>query len=489
MHALYALDGLKALDVATVVHGLHDADPHVREHALRLAESFASAPEVQTRLEQMTDDADPRVRYQLAFSLGSVPGAMPSRALVKLAQRDGADSWFRLAILSSVNGRAGDVFRLLLADREFRAAAHGRALLATLAAVIGAANRANEVASLARGLDTLPTEEQALTKDLVRGLVARLPAAGRERFARQTEGQAGALLAELLRDALLIAPDAKRSVADRVVAVRTLGLASFADNRELFRNLLKFQQPPPVQAAALETLAGFDQPGVPALVLEAWPSFSPQLRANAVEALFSRPAWIAAFLDAVEQGKVGRGDVEPARIQLLQTHTDAQLRDRAAKLFAATTLARRPDVVAAYQKALQLKGDPARGKAVFKKECAACHQLEGVGTQVGADLSAIRDQGSATILLNILDPNREVKPQYLSYVLETKAGRLLTGMMTAETATSVTVRRADGSSETVLRIDIEELRSTGLSFMPEGLEKQIDVPAMADLLAYLNAVK
>src|SRR5205823_10976211 len=109
--------------------------------------------------------------------------------------------------------------------------------------------------------------------------------------------------------------------------------------------------------------------------------------------------------------------------------------------------------------------------------------------QVGADLNAIRDQGSETILLNILDPNREVKPQFLSYVVATNAGRTVTGMISAETANSLTVRRPDGTSETLLRIDIEELRSTGLSFMPEGLEKQIDVPAMADLLAYLHSIK
>ena len=126
---------------------------------------------------------------------------------------------------------------------------------------------------------------------------------------------------------------------------------------------------------------------------------------------------------------------------------------------------------------------------MFQKACSAYHQLEGVGTPIGAELNAIGNQGSETILLHILEPNREVKPQFLSYVLVTKAGRLVTGVIRAETANSLTVRRADGSSETVLRIDIEELRSTGLSFMPEGLEKQIDVSAMADLLAYLNSIK
>jgi hypothetical protein len=86
-------------------------------------------------------------------------------------------------------------------------------------------------------------------------------------------------------------------------------------------------------------------------------------------------------------------------------------------------------------------------------------------------------------------PHFPVKPQFLSYVLVTDAGRILTGMITAETANSITIRRADGTAETVLRVRIHELRSTGLSFMPEGLEKQIDVPTMADLLAYLNSIK
>jgi putative membrane-bound dehydrogenase-like protein len=489
MHALYALDGLDALDVATTLHGLRDSDSHVREHALRLAEPFGDTAAVRAQLAKMTDDPDLRVRYQLAFSLGAVEGEMPNEPLAKLARRDGADPWCRLAILSSVNSRAGEVFRLLAEDKDFRTSTHGRAMLGTLATLIGSANRKNQMAAFVQTLNALPEGENSLLRDLVRNLVAKLPASGRGRLAGADGGKAGAVLADLLRDALKTAPDEKRPVADRVAAVRILRLVAFADVKDRVPQLLSVRQPKEVQSAVLETLARFDQPAVPALLLEAWPSLSPQLRASAVEAFFSRPAWIAAFLDAVEQGKINRGDVDPARIQLLQKHADVKVRDRAAKLFAATKLAHRQDVVAAYQKALQLQGDKARGKAVFKNVCSACHQLEGVGTQVGADLSGIRDQGTETIMLNILDPNREVKPQFLSYVLVTKSGRNLTGIITAETANSITIRQADTTSETVLRIDIEELQSTGLSFMPEGLEKQVDVPAMADLLAYLKSTK
>jgi putative heme-binding domain-containing protein len=171
----------------------------------------------------------------------------------------------------------------------------------------------------------------------------------------------------------------------------------------------------------------------------------------------------------------------------LKKHPARNIGSRASKLFAAP--ADRQKVFEEYRKALDLKGDPAKGKLVFKNQCSACHKLEGVGDEVGADLKAIRDRGLEAVLLNIIDPNREVKPQYLSYSAELKDMRVVTGMLAAETATGLTIRRPDGRSESIQRADVEGLRSLGVSYMPDGIERQIDVPAMADLLAYLNSIK
>ena len=239
----------------------------------------------------------------------------------------------------------------------------------------------------------------------------------------------------------------------------------------------------------METLARFTHADVPGLILIAWPSQTPQLRATAVETLFTRPTWIVAFLDAVEKQTIARADLDPARVALLQKHNDAEIRARATKLFAGAALARRQEVVDAYQKSLELKGDVDRGRAHFRKTCAACHKLEGFGESIGAELNAIRDRGTAAVLLNILDPNREVKPQFLNYVVLLDSGRTLTGMIATETGNSLTLRKPDNTSETILRVNIDELKSTGLSFMPEGLEKQLDIAAMADVLAYLNSIK
>ena len=229
-----------------------------------------------------------------------------------------------------------------------------------------------------------------------------------------------------------------------------------------------------MQTAAIETLARFDDPRVPAILLRAWAD-EPQAPCDRGRGPVRPPGLGRAFLDAVEKGTVGRADLDPARLELLKSYPDAAVRTRAGRLFAAA-LARRQDVVAAYQKALRLKGDPARGKALFKTHCSACHRLEGVGQQVGADLAAIRDRGLDAVLLNILDPNREVKPQYQSYVLVTTTGRVVTGMIAAETANSLTIRKPDGDEETVLRIQIDELRAPGCRSCPRASRSRSTCP-------------
>ncbi len=93
------------------------------------------------------------------------------------------------------------------------------------------------------------------------------------------------------------------------------------------------------------------------------------------------------------------------------------------------------------------------------------------------------------LIVHILDPNREVAPNYQNYNVATTDGRILTGLIADESATSVTLRRAEGAQDVIPRAQIEEISSTGLSLMPEELEKEIDAQAMADLIAYLRSIR
>jgi putative heme-binding domain-containing protein len=479
VHALYALDGMKAITVKDVAAALSDKDPPVREHTLKLSEQFVNQLAVRQKMLDMANDPDERVRLQLAFSLGTNNAAGAITTLRDLAIRDGQDSWMRLAILTSAHGRRGYMLDALVNDEKLRASPSGKLLTSGLASQIGAANESNDLAIFFRIVERMPAPE---SRELMASLLPKLPPKARDLV---KGGKPGMIFAELVADALKVAGDDKQPVNERVSSVRTLGLADFEKMKGTFVELLKFRQPEVVQKAALETLGRYDDVQAASLVISAWPSLSPQVRATAAETLFARPASVHAFLDAVEKGTIKTGEIDPARVQLLQGFADAKIRDRADKLFKGTKLSARKDVVAAYQKALDLKGDAKAGKEIFKKNCAACHRIDGVGEQIGAELGAIKDRGPEFILLNVLDPNREVLPKFITYYVQTDSGRTYTGMIMAETATSITLRRPDGTQDTILRVNIEELRSTGMSFMPEGLEKSINHQEMADLIAYL----
>ena len=493
LHARYALNSLEALRAEDVVAALADDHPRLREHALRLAEPFAaSSSEVQKALAGLADDVDLHVRFQLAFSAGYLPPKLRDPLLVQLLARDGESHWFRMAVQSSLGQSASGVLSGLLADAKFRQAPHGKEFITTLAKQIGRANQPEDIRPTLAAIASLD-DGAAGSEQLAKAIVAGLMEDRQGALSKVLEQTGGAdvqkIVARLMTDARRVAVDEQQAVEARVAAIRTLGGGNFADEKEIFTQLLQPQQLQSVQEAALATLSRLDEAEVAELLLDNWSRFTPRLRSVAAEVLFSRPEWTISLLNAVEQGDVPKGDIDPARITLLKSHPDADLQKRAAQVFAGVAVALRSAVVEHYRQALKLSGDAPRGREAFRKTCAACHRLEDVGTAIGADLYAIRERGDEAILLNVLDPNREIKPQFLTYVVITTEGQSLTGMITEETPTNLTIRQPDGTPVTVARIDIEEIASTGQSYMPEGLEKQLDLQAMADLLAYLATIK
>jgi putative heme-binding domain-containing protein len=136
--------------------------------------------------------------------------------------------------------------------------------------------------------------------------------------------------------------------------------------------------------------------------------------------------------------------------------------------------------------ALAGSGDATLGKVVFEKNCSTCHALNASADALGPNLLQMVKRGRESTLFNILVPNGEVDPRFLEYVVLTTDGQVVSGVIVGETSTAVTIRTAENKARTVLRVDIDELRNTGKSLMPEGFEKTIDRRAMSDLLEYLE---
>ena len=88
---------------------------------------------------------------------------------------------------------------------------------------------------------------------------------------------------------------------------------------------------------------------------------------------------------------------------------------------------------------------------------------------------------------NILDPGAVVEPRFVNYHVVTRDRRSISGVIKAETGTSLTLAAGNGATETVARSDVKEIRATGVSMMPEGFEAAFTPRQMADLIAYLKS--
>jgi putative membrane-bound dehydrogenase-like protein len=495
LHALWSLHGLNALRDADILKGLADPVGGIREHAVRLAEGrFNANSELLNRVAALAADPDPRVRFQVAFSLGDVSQDVATRALVQIAKRDAGDEHIRAAVLSSTAGRGARLLAALLGDGAFAAKAEARPVLRLLAQSVGAGKSTDDLKTLARALVFAPTIDQTRPwkTEVISGLGEGIKRTGRTLAAvfADVEPQVNALAAELLRDAARLAVDPQAGVAERVQAAQMLGFGEFSAAKEALLACLDARQPPAVQQTAIRTLAAFPNGEVAEQLLAGWATFSPPVRTEVVEAMLGRAQRIPLLLDEVEQGKIGVGQISPMRRGLLMKHADAKISNRAKVLFAPDAPGPRHEVIKDYERNVSLlKGDSQRGRVAFERECATCHRLENKGQEVGPNLETVRHHAPLQVLTNILDPSREVSPNYVEYIVATKDGRVSTGMLSSETATSVTLRRANNVEETILRENIDEIAGSGKSLMPEGLEQKISPQDMADLLAYVLGLR
>ena len=189
----------------------------------------------------------------------------------------------------------------------------------------------------------------------------------------------------------------------------------------------------------------------------------------------ARPSCLDAVAPFIPGGRLrasgrdrSRAEATPAQVAI------ADLRARRRGRFRASGQTPRQAVV----ERLSL-GDPdqreiePRAGRFSRRLCATCHRLGNVGVEVGPDLAALNDKSPESLLTAILDPNRAFEAKYASFAIGTADGRVLSGLIAVESATSVTLRRQDGKDEVLLRSDIQDMAASGQSFMPEGLEKDL----------------
>ena len=489
LHALWCLAGIRGIDEPLVNRIAYD-DPHpgVREHAVRLASTISTET-----LARLVDDPGIRVRFQVALKLGdrSSKELAALNALGRIATKDADDPWMRLAILS---GLAESSLAFIPLCDPIKPSEGRTQLLTQAAAIVGVRRRMAELATLlgmiAARRDLVYSNRSLDALTLLSGLADGLERSGPPLHALIAE--APTELKSPLDQLSPMWPDAsKLAASDRPIGNRLVALDVLSRGRPdlaeaIIPSLLATTQPREIQSAAARSVARVARPSLAEKVLERWEDLTQVTRRELLAALTGSPSLAEPTIRALERQVIAPGELDAAKRQGLAQIADPALRSRAVAVLAKFAPPERSTVLSRYQEALKISGDSRRGEAVFVKNCQTCHQHQGRGHRVGPDLSGIAGRGAEPLLSDILDPNRNIEPDFVVLTASTRRGQVLSGLLAEETATTVKLRRAEGVEDTLLRSEIEQIRSTGQSLMPEGLEKTIGTQDMADLIAFLR---
>ncbi len=493
LQALAVIDNLGGLADSHRDVAWRDPSPAVRRFEWAMYASAIKREQMVLYGGLIDRSEDPMERFQGALTLGLSKMPAAGDKLAKLLERDFKDKWMRAAILSSATDHSA---RLLTAAIALPESPERTELIRHLIAT-GAASPSQIEPTLAAILpkDGEPASWQseglsALLRALERVNPNRTQyAAALARLSERHSGLSSIFSAS--RRALSQVeshPAAPRAETDLTAAIRLIGQdpqSGAPEARQLSR-LISSNLPDSLRKTALEAVGRIDIEETPALLLAGWMRYSPGLRGEILSLLLSRESWVAPLLAAIEQGTIRPSEISlPERQRLLQQH-NRPLRACAEKLFAPLGTKSRDEIIAKYGQVLINTGNSAAGAEVFSRACASCHSLRGQGFVVGPNLAALRDKDTSYWLKNILDPNAAIEPRYVNYEIETRDGRSLSGIVQAETSSSLTLIQAGGINEKIVRNEIAEIRALSLSLMPEGLEEAITPAEMCDLLVYVR---
>ncbi|MCH9776162.1 MAG: HEAT repeat domain-containing protein [Planctomycetes bacterium] len=493
LHALWALDGLNALNAELLLKALKDREPGVREHAIRLSEKYSQKnPELSQAVLKLTADPDYRVQLQLAFSLGEFEKDAAIAGLTKLVDSRNFDRDLQVAVLTSSADIAGPLAVNFLRESKGKLSGSKRSLVIELLRIAGAKKDTNDsIAVLGYVSDDSISlvQKQLVLGALGEGLGRRGASLGTLLNDSKLDSKMKQRFDKTIADAVQIVEDEDKSLAERVAAIRLLGFMDYGVAGDVLAEVLNPRSAPEIQLAAVEALSRMGHKDVSSALLTNWSGFSPAVRTDVIDALLGSSGRIDSLLNAIKQKKVKLNEIARDKKDLLTNHPNHAIRKRARKVLGNEVNKDRAKIVLAYQASLELKGEIERGKKIYMKNCSGCHKIGNQGHNVGPDLATTKNKSNSDLLIAILDPSREAQANYNTYTVVTDQGKLFTGIIAAETATSYTIRRAEGKQDVILRNNIDTLLSNGVSLMPNGLEKEVNPQQMADLLAFIKTLE
>lgn len=509
LEALWALNLVGAFDDRLALDLLGHDDPYVRIWAVRLAcDKKDVSPDLAKGLAaRAKTEPNVEVRSQLACSARRLP-AEPSLALLRELlshSEDGDDIHIPLLLWWGIESkvtadrdavlalfRSRDIWNLPIVKKSI-----AERLMRRLAA---SGTRADLLACVALlKLAPGPEDSRRLMTGFEAALAGRaLPDLPAELAEAMSRFGGGSVLLGLRRgdppsvdEALKVIADARGDRGVQLQYIQVLGQTNRPSCVPVLLTLATSGTDPSLRGAALGALARYDDSRIAPQVVQAIPGMSDDVRGDAFALLASRPSWAIALLASIDAGKIDPVTVPAEAVQRIRMHQDAPVVSLARKIWGearATTPAELQKEIERLELVVRGgSGIPKPGKALFAQRCARCHTLFGEGGKVGPELTAFRRDDLATMLLSIINPSAEIREGYASYLVATGDGRTLTGSLVEQDTQRLVLRGADGRDVSLRRDEVDDMKPSAASLMPEGLTKDLTDQQIRDLFAYLRS--
>ena len=496
LQALCALDGLDCLSESVLMAALSDVHSEVRRHAVRLSElRLKDSPALATRVLRLAEDSAFEVRLQVASSLANLPENTAVDTLLKLVT-ESSDAYLTSAVLSSLNDQnVASFVECVMSDDALRNRL-GNDVLASAAGLGSESSLRKILADLVKRERGWQSWQFSSLAHLLDGLDRRKPvmtAVVDEAMRAEVAGMSSSI-SDIISD-----PESSDELIQSVLAL--VGRRQGPVTKELFpeaakkvsaigsEQLIEMVSPQfsaTRQQSAIQAIAQRADEDGAKLMLSRITSSTPQVRQEIVKSLLGQRRWDNDTVAALEDGILSGRDFDAASIEQFVSRLDGLQQSKVADLLKSGANSDRRKLVEEWADVATMNGAPLSGRAVFGKRCSVCHRLDNVGHVVGPDLAALTTRSTGFLLHAILDPNRDVDARYQGYIAVNDEGRSIAGMLVSETATSITLREQEAKDHVLLRNRLEELRATGKSAMPEGLEKDLTKQDLANIIAYLQ---
>jgi putative membrane-bound dehydrogenase-like protein len=508
LRAIWALHVTGGLDTARLQSLLDDRTEHVRSWVVQLlCEGQNPSPQVIARFATLSaSEPSPVVRLSLACALQRLPTEFRwgiARGLCNHAE-DADDAnlplmvWYGIEPLVASDPR--QAFELAVASKIPLVR---RFVARRFMDEIAIRNEKSEPLVAALGRATESAVQADLLKGALEGLRGRknlpIPEAWPAIYKRLSQSEDAALRRDAVMLALVFGDPQAAADLWRVVQTES---APSAERQAALEALIAHGTPDlvkllywslsdrAVRRTALHGLASFADDGTPARVLATYSELTADEKQDAIATLASRRAFALALLDAMEKKVVLRSDLSAYTARQLFALGDEQVTKRLRQVWGEirSTLPDKQNQIARFKALLTpaflSQADLANGRQIYAKTCQQCHVLFGEGGKIGPDLTGSNRANIDYILANILDPSSEISREFRMSIVVTRNGRVITGLVVESSPVRVVIQTAT-ERVTLPADEIEEVRLSELSIMPEGQLEKLSREQVRNLIAYL----